>query len=143
MSKMCANCGAELENADVFCDECGAKQPIEQAPSQANYQQPQQSSVPMNVSQNYEPISQYNNTGNTYSVAKKISKMGIVSLIMGIISICSCGVLFIPELLGIIFGAISLNDKNTDNGFPIAGLVCSIVGFVIFIVAIILAYLME
>ena len=33
MSKICAECGTELDNIVAFCEECGAKQNMEEAQS--------------------------------------------------------------------------------------------------------------
>lgn len=33
MSKICTECGTELDNVVVFCEECGAKQNMEEAKS--------------------------------------------------------------------------------------------------------------
>ena len=42
----------------------------------------------------------------------KNSGMAVVALVCGIISICSCGMLFIPGILGIVFAGIAMKDKS-------------------------------
>ena len=39
MSKICVNCGVELEQIAVFCDECGTRQPSIQGEQQPTPQQ--------------------------------------------------------------------------------------------------------
>lgn len=62
----------------------------------------------------------------------KQSGMAIAALVCGIISICSCGIIFIPEILGIIFACIALKDKNRKQTMAKVGLVLSIISFVLF-----------
>lgn len=66
-------------------------------------------------------------------VQKKIENegkaMAIVSLIFGIISVCTLGILFIPEILGIVF-AFQAKKKDAMGGVAKAGLICSCVSLV-------------
>lgn len=135
MSKFCIKCGAELEDTNMFCDECGTKQPVEQITEQ----QPKTSAVPKTTPLTQNAIPQYQNIENSNSVVLKKSKLGIASLILGIISICTFGAFVIPEIVGIVLGAIALADKKTGNGFPLAGLILSIIGLIILILIIIIA----
>lgn len=59
----------------------------------------------------------------------KNSGMAVVALVCGIISICSCGMLFIPGILGIVFAGIAMKDKSRKQTMAKAGLVMSIISF--------------
>lgn len=67
----------------------------------------------------------------------KQSGFGIVSLICGILSILlAClSVGIVPAVIGIILAIVAFIQKNRGHGTAIAGLVCSVVGAVIFLVA--------
>lgn len=125
MSKICIKCGAELEDDAIFCDECGEKQIIEQ-PKVEQIQENQQKKINISVDVNEK---------------QKHSGFGIASLILGILSIITLGGLFIPEILGIIFGIIGIRDKTKKHGLAIAGLVTSIIGLIILILLVIIGSL--
>ncbi len=79
-------------------------------------------------------------------VQKKGNPLGLTSMILGIVSVvlvfipCMGWLAFIPGVLAVIFGAISLKKVNAgeaDNkGMSIAGLVCGLIAVVINIVVI-------
>lgn len=132
MSKKCIKCGAELDDIAVFCDECGTKQIIqhagtgnEKAFSKVNPQNPANSTQTFSS----EETLIYSN-----SIGKKNSALGIASLVFGIISILSFGVLIIPELIGLIIGFIDLKNSNYKHSFTIAGIILSILSIVLFII---------
>lgn len=60
---------------------------------------------------------------------KSVNGLGIASLafgIVGILTICGCGIGFFFGLIGIILGILGLTVlKNSGKGFPIAGLIVS------------------
>lgn len=114
MSKKCINCGAELEDNAMFCDECGAAQKAE------------------NVKKADVPVAKKDPEG------LKSSGIGIISCICGVISIGTLGLFVIPEILGIIFGIISLRTKNVKHGVDTVGLVLSIVALVVFVLIMII-----
>lgn len=116
MGKKCIQCGAELENEAMFCDECGAPQTVEKGKSVGIQKE---------------------------SVELKSSGMAIVSCICGVISICTFGILFVPEILGIVFGIISLKTKNVKHGLDTAGLVLSIVAIIIFVLLMVIGLLLP
>ncbi len=67
------------------------------------------------------------------------SGFGIASLtlgILGIVLVCCGGGFF--SVLGIIFGAIGLREKNKNHGTAIAGLICSIVSLIVFIIMLVI-----
>lgn len=65
----------------------------------------------------------------------KQSGFGIASLVLGIVSILlACvGIGIFPAILGIIFAIIGFVVKDRKRGTAIAGLICSIVGVIIFL----------
>lgn len=118
MSKVCIQCGVELEEGAAFCDECGAKQQQEQTIQEK--QQVRQSSVSNGNGQNVQGEMPLKNSG-----------MGIASFVIGIISICTLGCFIIPEILGVIFGIVAVTEKNTKHSLAIAGLAMSIISIVL------------
>lgn len=71
----------------------------------------------------------------------KQSGFGIASLVLGIVSILlACvGIGIFPAVLGFIFAIIGLVVKDRKRGTAIAGLICSIVGAIIFLFAFLVA----
>ena len=130
MSKKCIKCGAELDDIAVFCDECGTKQIIQHAAAgnekAFSKVKPQKSANSTQTFSSEETL--------IYSIGKKNSALGIASLVFGIISILSFGVLIIPELIGLIIGFIDLKDSNYKHSFTIAGIILSILSIVLFII---------
>lgn len=65
----------------------------------------------------------------------KQSGFGIASLVLGIVGILlGCVVIgIIPSILGVIFACIGMSQRDRAKGTAIGGLVCSIVGIVVFL----------
>lgn len=71
---------------------------------------------------------------------KKTSGLAIASLVLGIISFCGGGVIFIPPILAVIFAALAFSNIKKDaniggHGLAVAGLVLgilSILGYIIY-----------
>lgn len=63
------------------------------------------------------------------------SKMATVALVCGVISIFSCGLLVIPEILGIVFACIAMRDKSRKQTKAKVGIVMSMLSFVLFFLA--------
>lgn len=136
MSKKCIKCGAELEDIAVFCDECGTKQIVqltgtENENTSSKVKQKKSSASAQTLRPEEALI--YSN-----SVEKKNSALGIASLILGIISIISCGALIIPELIGLIIGLIDLKNSNYKHPLAIAGITLSILSIVVLIIMMVL-----
>ena len=109
MAKNCIKCGAELEDYAYFCNECG---------------------VPQQIENNFE--NRINNeVKQGFYFEKRNSGLGIASLVLGIISVVSFGVLFIPEILSLVFGIITIDNKNYKHTIAIIGVVLSIIAFII------------
>ena len=129
MSKKCPNCGAELEDNAVFCDECGV-----QLAQQSNHNPP---STPPIVRTNVSDTSAINLQSMVTPKASdgmKNSGLGIASMVLGIISVCSLGILFIPKIVGLILGIITMGKKDTKHTFAVVGIVTSAIAFVLVIV---------
>lgn len=64
----------------------------------------------------------------------KTNVYGIVSLVCGIIGLCTVCIFFgiLPAIVGIIMAIVGLCQKNTKYGTSIAGLICSIIAMCIF-----------
>lgn len=128
MSKVCIKCGTMLEDGAVFCDECGTKQ-IEEVTENKKVKEkkPKEKKVKEKVKDDSQP---------------KNSGMSIASLVFGLIAICTFGVLYIPEILGIVFGIVGILDKDRKHNLAIAGLVLSILSIVIMIVLVAIALIL-
>lgn len=76
-----------------------------------------------------------NERGN-YSM--KQSPLGITSIVLGIISILTACIAFgiVPGIIGLILAIIALCQKDRKHGTAIAGLVCSVIGIVIFAIVV-------
>lgn len=132
MSKKCIKCGAELDDIAVFCDECGTKQIIQHAA--AGNEKAFSKVKPQKSANSTQTFSSEETLIYSNSIGKKNSALGIASLVFGIISILSFGVLIIPELIGLIIGFIDLKGSNYKHSFTIAGIILSILSIVLFII---------
>ena len=97
VAKNCIKCGTELEDYASFCNECGVPQQIE---NDFQYR-----------------INNEEKQGVYFE--KRNSGLGIASLVLGIISVVSFGVLFIPEILSLVFGIITIDNKNYKHTIAI------------------------
>ncbi len=118
----CTNCGFEFSEG-IFCPECGFKNSDGNKKENSNNIEPQKS-LESNAA------IEFHSDGN---ITGKSNGFATASLIMGIISILTVGILFIPEVLGIIFAFVS-KKGGSMIGKAKAGLICSIVSIVILIV---------
>lgn len=123
MSKKCPNCGTELEDNALFCDECG---------KQLN----QQPAAPLPTSQVIgTPNSNLQSmTAHPPTNCMKNSGLGIAAMICGIISVCTLGIFLLPEIVGLILGIIAMGDKGKKHNFAVVGIVTSAIAFVLVIV---------
>lgn len=134
----CKKCGTEF-NEGIFCPECGEKYNElvkENIKNQEFIENKQNDNEVINsdsgkkVEKDKEII---NNSQNNKDETKETGRtMAILSLVFGIISLLSCGILIIPEILGIIFGMKGKENKNM-SGMASAGLICSIIALVMFL----------
>lgn len=129
----CAKCGNEF-TVGVFCPECGFKnEQIKQTIPESLNQENQQPTV-----SNEEKSSNFDGKNvDVQDVQKKGKGLAVVSLICGIISILTIGVLIVPEVLGIVFALVSKKGGEMQ-GTAKAGFICSIVSIVILIAIVVL-----
>ena len=86
------------------------------------------------VEGNASSVNSYNtNYSSPYSSgAEEVSKgFAIASLVLGIVSVCTCCGGLLPSVLGLIFGIISKSKQSENNGMAIAGIILSSIGIVI------------
>lgn len=147
MSKKCMQCGAELEDNALFCDECGAQQATPEKTVSVEGQVPQTNAKIPSTNQIVKtveglvdriPINSGNQPANLSPDMIKNSAGGIASFILGIIAICSLGMFVIPAVLSIVMGIIAIKDPSAKHGLPVAGLIMSIISFVLLIISIII-----
>ncbi len=135
---ICPKCGAEVEG--LFCPECGTKIEVDKNISVTNTETQavqtsptiQTQQAPISTQQTVPYVrSDASGSALVQAAEKKSKGFAIASLVLGIISICSFGILFIPETLGIVFALIS-RDGKTMSKMAKAGMICSIVGLCMF-----------
>ena len=131
---ICQKCGKELNENFQVCPYCGS--PIQQ---DVNIQQ--------NASYNYgnQQMPQsgsysYGNQSNYAQQPKKKNTIGILSLILGIAGLLlSCVIVgIVPAIAAVVLGIIGIV-KNNGKGQSIAGIVCGIIGILIFLFALIIS----
>jgi hypothetical protein len=84
------------------------------------------------------PINSGNQSANLSPDMIKNSAGGIASFVLGIIAICSLGMSVIPAVLSIVMGIIAIKDPNVKHGLPVAGLIMSVISFVLLIIFVII-----
>ncbi len=140
MSKKCIQCDAELEENALFCDECGAQQEIPETTASSAKEQVSQIPSTNQIVQRVEalvdriPINSGSQPANLDPDMTKNSVGGITSFVLGIIAICSLGLTVIPAVLSIIMGILAIKDPSAKHGLPVAGLIMSVISFVLLII---------
>ena len=131
---ICQKCGKELNENFQVCPYCGS-----QIQQDVNIQQ--------NASYNYgnQQMPQsgsysYGNQANYAQQPKKKNTIGILSLILGIAGLLlSCVIVgIVPAIAAVVLGIIGIV-KNNGKGQSIAGIVCGIIGILIFLFALIIS----
>lgn len=110
------------------------QQPYQQQPYQQNYQQPYQQNYAQQPQPNAYGYNDYNNMPYESPEEKTTKNQGIAAMVLGIISICCCGIAAIP---GLVLGIISYRKKQDNNGKALAGIILCSIGIVLWIVGII------
>lgn len=124
----CKYCGTENASDAQICTNCGASL-AEENTEQSTYSQPDYSQPESNPNT-------YANYNPAYQNDKQDGKgFAIASLVLGIISLFCFA--FICGTLGIIFGFLA-RSKGYKGGMSIAGIVCGIVGIVLWVIMLIL-----
>lgn len=120
MSKVCTKCGTVLDENALFCEECGERVAV--------------------------PAAQTVNstgTGGAPINADRHSGLGIASFVLGIISILSMGMFFIPEIVGLALGIAAMMDKKHKKTFGVVGVVLSAASIAFLIFALLIYGLTE
>ena len=135
---VCKNCGANNVDGSVFCANCGASLQVEEAQAQTYTPAPDFGTAP--------------EINPTVEVVDPGKKMGLISLILGIVSVvlggicsCSCGCIggFLPfaaGVAGIILAVLAIKKSKTvgmDNKQAKIGFILSVVGVLTFFIALI------
>lgn len=144
---ICKNCGFSNADGAVFCENCGSN-----LNAQADAEQNEQVIVepvnePVNKQVVVEPVNTVNyvNAGAAGSyTAQTPSEPGkgfaIAGMVCGIVSFFCFG--FITGLLGVIFGAVA-KSKGCKSGMATAGIVCGVLGVVLWLISILACGGME
>lgn len=140
----CSQCGCEYDPSLAECPRCGAVNPEYQGgqddPFQSSYSDepntdyyaaqtdnaPQQYDNGTEQSYEYDTQQQYY-AGGQMPVAAQSNGIGIASMVLGIISLLSMGL--VTGILAIVFSSMS-SKKVGQNGFATAGKVMGIIGVV-------------
>lgn len=144
MSKKCIQCGAELEDNALFCDECGVRQATPKSTASSTERQTSQANVKILSTDRIvqcgkafvgrRSIHAGTQTENLTPDMLKNSATGIASFVLGIIALCTFGIFVIPAILSIIMGIAAIKDPSVKHGIPVAGLVMSVTSFVLLII---------
>lgn len=118
----CKNCGIEFKEG-IICPECGNR--IEENISISVPEQINNANLEKGTAEKYQAEKKIENEGKT---------MAVLSLICGLFSLVTMGILFIPEILGIIFACFG-KKQGKMRGQAKAGLICSLISLVIIIAA--------
>lgn len=139
-SKVCKQCGGELEADAKLCSHCGMMIPPD-ITEKATVEAEEVASTPW-YEENNQNNSTYNNTYHNndtpaYDVNKKKNNMegtSIASLVCGILSLLCCCVPYfgiILSIAAIVLGIISIKNGYAGKNLAIAGICCGAVSIVI------------
>ncbi len=106
--------------------------------NQPPYGAPQYNQPPYGAPQYGQPpygAPQYNQPMYQPVVPDNSKGLAITSLVLGILSFICCGFPF--SIAGFICGLISLSRKKKSNGMAIAGVIISVLGFIVTIITIV------
>ncbi|MDY3275593.1 MAG: zinc-ribbon domain-containing protein [Agathobacter sp.] len=130
---ICQKCGKQINDDYKMCPYCGT--PVHRAVNTGQFQQNQQNNgynfrnpqMPQSGSYNYGNRIQYTNH------TKKNNTIGILALIFGIVGLLlSCIFIgIVPAIAGIVLGIVGIS-KNNGKGMCVAGLICGIIGILVF-----------
>lgn len=152
MSKKCINCGSELDDDQLFCDDCGTKQIIEhQSKAKKDFQPLSQKTIVTEADK--QPIIQTVTDNKIRLEAEKAEKarkqeerknnpkhLAIVSLLLGIVSYLSILTIIIPiatSITGLIVGFKGF--KSDLKKTAIMGIITNLSFLILFIAILIFA----
>lgn len=128
---ICRHCGTSNPEGATSCINCGAG--LEDSSSQNSYGTSNYSQYDYNQSQynQYTYNQPYQNTyTNNQPQPKPGTGLAIASMVCGIISFFCFA--YIMGILGIVFGAVA-KSKGCKSGMATAGIVCGILGIVLWL----------
>ena len=153
----CYNCGNQLKDGDRFCDKCGvpvtpAAEPKQTAEEPAAQQAASETAAPGSETTTFNGGSATDREPGyvppRYTVQQPVEEesklMGILALVCGIGSFIMGWVpilMFVPEILSIIFGIVGIV-KKSGRGMAIAGMVLGIMAFLTTLLMSLLIFLM-
>ncbi len=117
----CSNCGAHLPDDAVFCPDCGQSL-LTDAPKKQSVNPPEAND----------------------NVTVPGNGLGIASMVLGILSIVFMCIFYLSipmSITGLVLGAVSIHKAKTvnmKNGMAVAGVACSIISIVLYVVLFIL-----
>ncbi|MCI9337269.1 MAG: DUF4190 domain-containing protein [Lachnospiraceae bacterium] len=151
--KICPICGYRDEGDAAYCRECGAKMTESQGDAWSAYEQRgQYSSYQENSSQESSGSSggQYSNyqdytskipyqSTDDYGAESGANGLQIAGLVCGILAICSCCCYGLPAVIFGIAGIIcaAMGNRTSKNGIGTAGMVCSVIGLILGVIAVV------
>ncbi len=153
--KICPVCGYQDDGNAKHCRECGAKMTDCENDAWSAYEQKgQYSGYQDNTSQspygdgtaqntqynNYQDYTAnipYQQSNNGFESDNATNGLQIAGLVCGILAICSCCCYGVPAIIFGIAGLICaiMGNKRSRNGVGTAGMVCSIIGLILGVVA--------
>ena len=135
-----------MEFEGIFCPNCGTKneeETVEKKIVEQEMEEIENKNKSIAVEKNNFTQATYNlreEEGKKNSPETKVCVIekpptekkvfGIWSLITGILGLCTFGAFLVPEILAIVFGAVSLKNEKSQ-GLAIAGLVCGIIALLL------------
>ena len=158
MSKICTFCGSEVEDNAKFCMFCGSPvkevNDTQEVKDENTEQINQEDYFDLGQEPKFdEDIFESNNTNDSFDNQETYNSINnnqnnnqtgfaIASLVLGILSlVCCCtfyvGILF--AIASIVFGAITIKNNYNGKGMAIAGMICSGISLLIYIIIAIFA----
>lgn len=152
--KFCPNCGTECvetpeetvvsseQAADLTEAEAVQQAQIDQEsrkapgmdPAQEMEQNPYQNPYQQNYQGYQQPYRSMDMPGYAPATPPMTnSGMGIASLVLGITSLTGLGAVFIPSILGLIFGIVGKRDKQHKTELATVGIVLSVISIILWI----------
>ena len=132
----CPNCGTQNPDGTAFCYNCGTS--MSQQPPVQN-QPPMMGQVASGAPAYETPAAPSYPVNQPAELPTPAKVTGIISMVCGIVSCCSCYTGFVFSIAAFITGAIS-NSKNPmglENKKVVVGRITAIVGIVISVISLI------
>lgn len=112
----CPNCGTRCEEEDVVQ---AKKDGVDKKIQTEMYSKPAQT--------------MQNSVVDMVNTQKQKKIFAILALVFGILSICTFGLFFIPDVLAIVFGILSLKSEDS-KGLAVGGIICGVITLLIFVI---------